>query len=190
VQTLHYNMIASFPDLPAGATVPQTVTVHLVGDVQFPDRYTMHTDQLGDLIVLSQDAYVSDPDHPGWVHHPASDVSPDTAPTNPTLLPRFIRFAHDPILGSDVVSGTLHLHRVNFVLDIARMIAQQGPGSPGTVLGGSQVTCDALIGAEDSRLYQLVLQLQLSNGATGTVAADFSNFNGPAAIQAPANVAP
>ena len=148
IQTMHYDMVVTFADQPTGTTAPPTVTLHLVGDVTFPDRYTMHTDQFGDLIVLGEDAYVRQPSEQRWARRLASDASPALAPTNPTVLPQFIHFARDPILDGEVVSGTLHLHKINFLLNTAQMVAEEGPGSTGSILSGSRVVCDAYIGAK------------------------------------------
>jgi hypothetical protein len=191
ITTYHYEMTASFQGLPATATTPQTVTLRLRGDVLLPDRYTMHTTEFGDLIVVGADAYLQNENEPGWRRRLASDASPGLAPTNPTALPRFLKFARDPIIGADIVSGTQRLHQINFVLDIPRMVQEEGPESTGAVLVGSRVTCDAQIGADDHRLYRLDVQLELpDNSNAATIQARFSEFNTPITIEPPPDVVP
>ncbi len=190
VKTMHYDMVVTFNDLPADPTTAPTVTLHLVGDVAFPGDYTMHTTEFGDLIVLGEDAYVRSDPQQRWARRLASDASPDLAPTNPTALARFIQFARDPILDSTVVSGTQHLLKINFLLNTAQMVAEQGPASTGSVLSGSRVVCNAFIGAEDYRLYQLQLDLELRGNNKAAIAATFSNFNAPVTIEAPTDLQP
>ena len=38
VQTMHYDMVVTFSDQPADPSTSPTVTLHLAGDVAFPDR--------------------------------------------------------------------------------------------------------------------------------------------------------
>lgn len=190
VTTMHYDMIVTFEDQPTAASTAPTVTLRLAGDVAFPDRYTMHTSEFGDLIVLGEDAYVRADTQRRWARRLASDASPDLAPTNPTALPRFIRFARDPILDGEVVSGTLHLHKINFLLNTAQMVTEEGPASAGSVLSGSRVVCDAYIGVADHRLYQLRLSLELRGNNKATIQAAFSNFNTPVTIEAPTDLEP
>ncbi len=190
VQTMHYDMNVTFKDLPADPTTAPTVTLHLVGDVAFPDHYTMHTAEFGDLIVLGEDAYVRSDSQQRWARRLASDASPDLAPTNPTALVRFVKFARDPILDSTVISGTQRLHKINFLLNTAQMVAEEGPASTGSVLSGSRVVCNAAIGADDYRVYQLQLDLDLRGNNKATIAATFSNFNAPVTIDAPPDLQP
>jgi hypothetical protein len=190
VTTMHYDMVVTFADQPTGAGTAPTVTLHLVGDVDFPDRYTMHTGEFGDLIVMGEDAYVRADAQRRWARRLASDASPDQDPTNHTALPRFIKFARDPILDGEVVSGTLRLHKINFLLNTAQMVIEEGPSSTGSVLSGSRVVCDAYIGVEDHRLYQLRLSLELRANNKATIQAAFSDFNTPVTIEAPTDLEP
>jgi hypothetical protein len=190
VQTMHYAMVVTFADQPTSASSQPTITLHLEGDVAFPDRYTMRTDQFGDLIVLGEDAYVRQPSEQRWARRLASDASPALAPTNPTILPHFIHFARDPILDGEVVSGTLRLHKINFLLNTAQMVAEEGPASTGSVLSGSRVVCDAYVGVEDHRLYRLLLNLELRGGNKAVIEAAFSNFNSPVTVEAPTDLVP
>jgi hypothetical protein len=189
VRTMHYDMTVTFADQPS-ASAPPTITLRLTGDVAFPDRYTMHTNEFGDLIVLGEDAYVRADPQQRWARRLARDASPDLAPTNPTALPRFIKFARDPILDSTVVSGTLRLHKINFLLNTAQMVAEEGPASTGSVLSGSRVVCEAYVGADDHRLYRLQLDLELRGNNKAAIGAVFGNFNAPVVIEAPTDLEP
>jgi hypothetical protein len=190
VQTMHYDMVVTFSDQPTDPSTSPTVTLRLAGDVAFPDRYTMHTSEFGDLIVLGEDAYVRADPQQRWARRLARDASPDLAPTNPTALPRFIRFARDPILDSTVVSGTMRLHTINFLLNTAQMVAEEVPASTGSVLSGSRVVCEATVGAEDHRLYRLHLDLELRGNNKAAIQAVFSNYNAPVHIDAPTDLEP
>jgi hypothetical protein len=156
-----------------------------------PDRYTMRTREFGDLIVVGEDAYLRNDTAPGWRKRLARDASPGLAPTNPLGLPRFLQYPRDAFIGPDVISGTQRLYQVNFLLDIERMVAEEGPASTGAVLSGSRVTCDVRIAAADHRLHQMNVELELpDNSSPATIEARFSDFNAPITIEPPPDVVP
>lgn len=180
VNTMRYNMTASFSNLPGAGDKPSQIT--LSGEIVRPDRYTMRGADIGEALVIGADRWQRRAPGNNWVKQAGGSGLGGLI--DPNALADSSKYYTNALRLSDADVNGVTCYRIKFDVDAAKLKA----AASGLDLGNATIAAEVWIGKADNlqRQMQLMIKLPSSGGEiSGTVLIKLSGFNDPTINIAP-----
>ncbi len=180
VATMRYTMTATFSNLPGGGNQPSQLT--LSGEIVRPDRYTMRSPLIGEIVVIGKDSWLKRPGTSDWAKQTGDTGLGGLI--DPNSLADSSKYYTDVLRLNDEAVDGVDCYHLKFGVDSGKLKA----ANAGLAIEGANIAAEVWVGKEDhlQRRMSLVITLP-SNGASinSTVDIKLAGFNDSITIDAP-----